>query len=356
MDFLDEVRAFAKRVTTILDKIHTEEATKNALILPLLQILGYNVFDPTEVVPEFTADVGTKKGEKVDFAIVLDGKPALLIEAKPYGDDLSEHSSQLFRYFSATSAKFAILTNGVLYRFFSDLQEPNKMDTQPFFEFNLLEAEDAQINELRRFHRENFDLAGLATAAVELKYTRHIKQAMEREMKEPSDDFVRFWLRDTYSGRVTRSVLDEFRPIVKRALNQYITDVINSRLKSAMETAESRAAPAGVPAPAQEGSEDESVVTTPEELEAVYVIKSILRKEIDPARITYRDRKAWCNVLIDDNIRRWVCRLIFDGPSKRIELHDDPPRRVTIEKIDDIYQLDQDLLRIAKRLLSEPAA
>src|SRR5690606_8204771 len=196
MDFVDEVKALAKRAETILDKLATEEATKNALVLPFLQTLGYPVFDPSVVVPEFTADVGAKKGEKVDYAIIVDGKPAILIEAKIYGDDLTSHGTQLFRYFSATEAKFAILTNGIVYRFFSDLQEPNKMDTQPFFEFNLLEAEDVQINELKRFHRENFDLEGLTSAAAELKYTRRIKQMLDAELRDPSDDFVRFWLRD----------------------------------------------------------------------------------------------------------------------------------------------------------------
>lgn len=355
MDFVDEVKALAKRAQTILDNLATEEATKNALVLPFLQTLGYPVFDPRVVVPEFTADVGAKKGEKVDYAIIVDGKPAILIEAKIYGDDLTTHNTQLFRYFTATEAKFAILTNGIVFRFFSDLHEPNRMDNQPFFEFNLLEAEDAQINELKRFHRENFDLEDLTSAAAELKYTRGIKQMLEAELRDPSDDFVRFWLKDVHGGRLTRNIVDQFRPTVKRAFAQYINDLINNRLKSAMAaSAEAEGAPSPGATEEAAATVDESgtddIVTTLEELEAVYVIKAILRREIDPGRIGYIDRKHWCNVVIDGSKFRWLCRLMLDGPTKRVELNDVPPRRVTIERIDDLYSMEDDLIRIARRI------
>ncbi len=157
MDFVDALRQFARKIEALAQQIKTEEATKHSLILPLIQLLGYDVFDPNEVVPEFTSDVGTKKGEKVDYAIMVKHKPAILIEAKPYGDPLTTHDSQLFRYFAATEAKFAILTNGTLYKFYSDLQEPNKMDDTPFLEFDMLNIKEALVPELKKFHKENFD-------------------------------------------------------------------------------------------------------------------------------------------------------------------------------------------------------
>lgn len=113
----------------------TEEATKTALIMPFFSLLGYDVFNPMEFIPEFVADVGTKKGEKVDYAIMNEGKPVILIEAKGVDDDLTKHDAQLFRYFTVTDAKFAILTNGIVYKFFTDLEEPNKMDEKPFLLF-----------------------------------------------------------------------------------------------------------------------------------------------------------------------------------------------------------------------------
>lgn len=136
-DFVDQVKNLAKRVKKLKDSILTEEATKTSVIMPFFQSLGYDVFNPEEFVPEFTADVGIKKGEKVDYAILQNGHPIILIEAKSIQERLEKHDSQLFRYFGTTTAKFAILTNGIVYRFYTDLDEQNKMDKVPFFEFNI---------------------------------------------------------------------------------------------------------------------------------------------------------------------------------------------------------------------------
>lgn len=170
MDFIDEVRQFSARAQSLLPHLKTEEATKHSLILPFMQLLGYNVFNPSEVVPEFTADVGTKKGEKVDYAIMIDGRPAILIEAKPCTDPLTNHDAQLFRYFTSTEAQFAILTNGLVYKFFSDLQETNKMDSEPFLEFSLLDPREPIVAEVKKFHRENFNAEDLFSAASNLQY------------------------------------------------------------------------------------------------------------------------------------------------------------------------------------------
>ena len=124
----DAVQSIAERIKKNQQFIQTEEATKTAFIMPFLQLLGYDVFNPTEVVPEFTADVGIKEGEKVDYAIVLNGQPEILIECKMCGHELNAaNENQLLRYFHASKAKFGILTNGVVYKFYTDLAEPNKM-------------------------------------------------------------------------------------------------------------------------------------------------------------------------------------------------------------------------------------
>ncbi len=138
MDLIDRLRDLASRLEKIVAQLQTEEATKNALVMPFINALGYNVFDPLEVVPEFTADVGTKKGEKVDYAIMQDGKPIILMEVKAANCNLDNaHCSQLYRYFSVTDARFSVLTNGIHYRFFSDLESPNKMDARPFLEVDM---------------------------------------------------------------------------------------------------------------------------------------------------------------------------------------------------------------------------
>ena len=191
MDFIDEIRArstvFAKRV----EHLDTEEATKTALVLPFIQMLGYSIFDPTEVVPEYTADTGIKKGEKVDYALMQDGQPMILIEAKNVGTHLDDTDmSQLLRYFSVTDAHFGVLTNGIVYRLFADLLQPNIMDPKPFFEFNILDFTDPQVNALKRFTKDAFALDEIMDAARDLKYTTEIKRFLSDEMANPSDGFV----------------------------------------------------------------------------------------------------------------------------------------------------------------------
>src|SRR4051812_29387574 len=111
MDLIDQLKALSARLNTTKSLIQTEEATKNAMVMPFIQILGYNVFDPTEVTPELVADIGTKKGEKVDYAILRDGRPIMLFECKRCGGELNiNHAGQLFRYFHVTAARFGVLT------------------------------------------------------------------------------------------------------------------------------------------------------------------------------------------------------------------------------------------------------
>ena len=116
MDFIDQLKQFSKRVDSLKDTIQTEEATKTAIIMHFFSMLGDDGFNPQEFVPEYTADVGIKKGEKVDYAILKDGSPVILIECKSITENLDRHDSQLFRYFGTTTAKFAVLTNGMIYR------------------------------------------------------------------------------------------------------------------------------------------------------------------------------------------------------------------------------------------------
>ena len=237
MDFIDDVRARSSRFSKRIEHLDTEEATKTSLVMPFIQMLGYSIFDPTEVVPEFTADFGNRKGEKVDYALMQDGQPAILIEAKMHGTPLNvERESQLFRYFTATNARFGVLTDGIVYRFYSDLVEPKAMDQTPFFEFNMLSFTDTQIEELKRFRKDNFDIAETVEAARELKYMGEIQQVLAQEMKDPSEEFVRFiLLRIEYPRMKTAPVLRQFTPIARQAFSQFVNDRIDARLKSALE-------------------------------------------------------------------------------------------------------------------------
>src|SRR5690606_6006910 len=236
MDFIDQLRMLASRISTTRDMIQTEEATKNAMVMPFIQALGYNVFDPLEVTPELVSDVGTKKGEKVDYAILKDGQPIMLFECKKAGGDLSiNHAGQLFRYFHVTAARFGVLTNGLIYRFFTDLEQPNKMDEKPFFEFNILDFKDRDVDELKKFAKSAFDLDTILTTANDLKYTRAIQNRLAEWMASPPEDFVRLISGELIgSKRFTPIVKDQFTLITKRAFEQLLGEKINDRLKGAM--------------------------------------------------------------------------------------------------------------------------
>ena len=175
MDFKDQIKNLGERVDKLKSQIATEEATKNAFIMPFIQTLGYDVFNPLEIVPEYVTDIGTKKGEKIDYAIFKDDKPTILIECKHWAQNLNLHDGQLLRYFHVSKAKFGILTNGITYRFYSDLVEQNKMDEKPFLEFNLNEIKENQIEELKKFHKSYFDAESIVTTASELKYLNELK-------------------------------------------------------------------------------------------------------------------------------------------------------------------------------------
>ena len=354
MDFIEEIRNLSTRIEKQKDVIQTEEATKNAFIMPFINLLGYNVFDPTEVVPEFTADVGTKQGEKVDYAIVKDGEVIMLIECKKFGTDLSNsHTTQLYRYFSVVHARIAVLTDGTLYRFYTDLEESNKMDTKPFLEFNMLDVQQQWVNELKRFTKSSFDLDATLTAASDLKYTKEIKQIMMEQLEAPSEDFVRFFLSYVYSGRQRQTVVQQFTDIVRRALNQFLNEQINQRLQSAIERG--KAAEESVEVEESDESIYEEVesriVTTEEELEGFYIAKSIVREVVAPDRIGHRDTINYMSVLLDDNRRRPICRLHLNSAKKYIGLFNEEGKheRFEIESVDDIYEYAEQLKLTAQR-------
>lgn len=347
MDFIDRVRELAARIEKRVSRIQTEEATKNALVMPFINnVLQYNVFDPAEVMPEFTADVGTKRGEKVDYAILKDNKPIILLECKCVGSDLSkEQASQLYRYFSVTEARFGVLTDGIVYRFYSDLEEPNRMDAKPFFEFNILDFEDAVVEELKKFSKSSFEMDEILATASELKYTKEIKRILGEQLSGPSEGFVRFFGAQVYSGKMTKSVMQQFNPITKAAFQQFVSDRISDRLKSALAGEQAAASPEQQPpiSPAEAKAEKQAeggIVTTEEELQGYYIVKAILHEVVDTKRVSIRDQINYCGILLDNTNRKPICRLHFNTSQKRLGLFDQDKQeeRVPINDIDDIYE------------------
>ena len=350
LDFIDRMREISSRMQSRLEKISTEEATKNALVMPFINhILGYNVFDPSEVVPEFTADIGTKKGEKVDYALLQDDEPIMLFECKRYGTNLdNEPVSQLYRYFSVTTARFGVLTDGVVYRFFSDLVEENKMDSKPFFEINMLDFNEAEVEELRRFTKASFDPELILSTAKDLKYTREIMRLIAAEWSEPSEGFVRYIAGRVYDGVKTKAIIDQFSRITKKALGRFLAERINERLESALQESTPPEVPEDEP---ETTKETDDIVTTEDEWHGYFAVKAILSPEISPARISIRDRKNYCAVLLDETSRKPICRLHFNRTQKYLGLFDEQrnEQRVAIESTDDIFQYADRLLATVRQ-------
>lgn len=363
MEFAESLNQVAAKIRDLKDGIETEEATKTAFIMPFIgQVLGYDVFNPTEVVPEFTADIGIKKGEKVDYALVRDGQVQILIECKKIGAQLSlENASQLYRYFAATNARIGILTNGQIWNFYMDIDEPNKMDSKPFLVLDLLDIDPTVLPALEKLTKPAFDLDSIASSAEELKYVGALKRAVGDEFKEPSDDFVKLLAGHIYEGAFYASVMEKFRPLVAKALKQFLSDQVNDRLKTALgaddikmasspedESEQSEDTPVDAAEP-----DDDGIVTTEEEIAAYRIIKAIACRDVDPARITMRDAKSYCSIFLDDNNRKPIARLFFNTKQKYIGVFDDNRNceRKPIDDLNGIYQFADDIRAEVQRLL-----
>jgi predicted type IV restriction endonuclease len=349
MDLVDKIKDLASRIPNQMEHIQTEEATKNAFIMPFISALGYDVFNPMEVIPEFTADIGTKKGEKVDYAIKKDNDFIMLIECKWSGADLhKDHASQLYRYFAATEARFGILTNGIIYQFYSDIDEPNKMDAKPFFTFNNLEFQNHQIQELKKFTKAAFSLDDILTTASTLKYTGAIKKILAQELENPSEQFVRFFATQIFDGRLTKPVMEQFTTIVKEARQQFIKEKLNERLSSALSANDSSIENQQIEEVTEQVEGDNGIVTTDEEIEGFNIIKAILRQSIDIKRVTMRDTKSYCGILLDDNNRKPICRLHFNYSQKYLGiLTMKKEKKIAIESVDDIFKYTEQIISTA---------
>ena len=352
MDFKDQIKQLGERVVKLKDQIQTEEATKNAFIMPFLQVLGYDVFNPLEVVPEYITDIGTKKGEKIDYAIFTDGIPTILVECKHWGQNLNLHDGQLLRYFHVSKAKFGLLTNGITYRFYSDLVEKNKMDEKPFLEFNITEIKDNQIEELKKFHKTIFDADSITNTASELKYTNELKHLLQQELANPSAEFVKYFAKQVYPSVVTAKVLEQFTNLTKKSIQQHISDIVTERLKTALtkedeKTKEQQAIEAELAK-----SEENKVVTTADELEGFMIVKTILRQKISATRISFRDAQSYFAILLDDNNRKTICRLYLNGGKKYLATLDENKKEIKneINSLDDIFKYSDSLLKIIETL------
>lgn len=352
IDIAERLSSLATKVAQQRSSIETEEATKNAFVMPFISlVLGYDVFNPNEVVPEFTADVGTKKGEKIDYAIVKDDVVQILIECKHIGAPLNiKHASQLFRYFAVANARIAVLTNGDEYQFFTDLDAPNKMDEKPFLVITISDLDAALVPELRKLTKDAFDLDSIISAAEELKYVGEIKRVLAAQFASPDTDWVKFLTARVYEGAFTQKVRDQFTGLVEKAAKQFLNDRVNDRLKAALggqavtsdntSVSSPEASEHVAEASVENAEKNDGIQTTLQEIEAFQIVRAIACSEVAPARIAQRDTKTYFGVLLDDNNRRPIARLWFNTSQKYIGLFDAEKNetRHPIDSLDEIYQ------------------
>ncbi|MFJ4165470.1 type I restriction endonuclease [Microbacterium sp. NPDC089698] len=360
MDFSERLDSLAAKIKNQAGVIQTEEAAKNAFVMPFISaILGYDVFDPMEVVPEFTADVGVKRGEKIDYAIVRGNEAQILIECKVSTGALRlEHASQLFRYFAVTNARIAVLTNGIEWHFYTDLDAPNRMDAKPFLVLDMLDIDETLIPEIQKLSKESFDVESIVNAAEELKYVGALKREIAAQFREPSDEWVKFFTSRVYEGAFTQRVRQQFTGLVGKAAQQFLTERVNDRLKTALVVG-GGAVPASPPQSMSEQASDRDldrdtdVVTTLEELEGYQIVKAIACGEVKPHRIAQRDSKSYFAILLDDNNRKPIARLHFNGKQKYLGLLDEDKveTRHPIEDVDGIYAYSESIREAVRRYL-----
>jgi hypothetical protein len=351
MDLATKLVELEKRTSQHRELLLTEEAAKTALVLPFFQALGYDVFNPSEVIPEFTADVASKKGEKVDYALCADGRVNILVECKPSTVDLDvKHAAQLFRYFSVTDARVAILTNGVVYKFFSDTEKPNIMDDKPFFTFSMDAIRRSDPATLERFARSQFDIGAIIAEAGRLKLESLVRAEIEREFAQPSEEWVRLIAKRVSPAQLTAAMREQYGALIANAVAQLIRDRVNERLTSALHVANPE------PATIEEGATDDpsdgdGVITTEDEIGGFRIVQAIAARHVDPGRVVIRDSKSYCAILLDDNNRKTLARLHFNSPTTRYvgTFVGKAETRRAVSALTDLYKLEGEIVaRIAE--------
>jgi len=346
----EAVRRLATKVAELKDEISTEEATKNAFISPFIRVvLGYDIFDPREVIPEYVADVGRKRGEKVDYAIKSGEEFRFLIECKKIGSPLDlDHATQLVHYFNVTDTEFAILTNGEVYEFYTQLDAANRMDEKPFMTLDLGNIDARIFPHLEKCTRQNFDAETITQVAEHLKNVSEVKKELAANLKAPRDEWVRLLAGGVAPKRMTAQKLDYFREVVMTATREFLNDEASKRLRNAQDLDEGRAVPAPLvdsrsPVPAAKVEELDAstrdVDTTDDEIQGLAIVRAIACRHVGIDRVVMRDQKSYCSILFDDNNRKPIARLHFNSKNYRIGLFDTEKNEVLhpIDSVEGIY-------------------
>lgn len=292
----NKIRILSEKILKLRDEVKTEESTKTSMILPLFQILEYDIFNPKELTAEFIADIGIKKGEKVDYLISKNNIPIFLVECKKWNEPIIEHRGQLLRYYHTSKAKFGILTNGIIYEFFTDSENPNIMDDKPFFTFNFEKFDENDLDMFIKFSKSLYDENLILEEVERIKYLSKFKNIILSELSNPSKEFSDLIIKQVYSGRLTKKQFDIYFSIFNQALKELFSNQENS-IKTEKES---------------------GIITTEEELE---VFNFILDSFPEYSNIlSYKDFKGHFSIIVNNNTRKCVLKALFNQKKKYIIL------------------------------------
>lgn len=333
-EFMERVRRHAEHVINVGAHCSTEETTKQALILPLLDILGFSPFDPMRVKAEYGADFpGAKANERVDYALFCHDVPVMFIEAKTYGEKLTNHSPQLARYFNATpEVTIGAITNGQEWRFFTDLNNKNVMDTEPFLMVDFSSLDESQIGRLYRFRHDEFQPDALRTLAEESIYLAAFKEVVTGSVLECDQDFVRFVAgKSTVQRTLTAKFMEMITPIVKQAVAQSMSERVASSLSAPKQIVPIEPMPpAADPMADHIDPTNPRIVTTYAERRLIEVLLDILGEN---SGIVPKDTESYFAALYQGKVNRWLLRYYAEGKNPRINIivpmTDDRRREVT---------------------------
>lgn len=323
-NFINRLRSHIEHVKKVGGLCTTKETTKQALILPLLDILGFSPYDPTKVLAEFAADFpGVKSTERVDYALYCNGQPVMFIEAKPYVANLTNHAPQLSRYFnSSLGVTIGAIKNGKEWRFFTDLINPNVMDDKPFLTVDFTKNKAEDLTQLAEFKHDNFHVEKLRFFAEENQYIQQFKTVIKRSINEVDIDFVRYVAQQASIPRqLNTKFLESIQPFVKQAVEQSISDTVVKGLSSptiiTAQPVEQKVEETIEIVPESStlsdivNSENERIVTTVDEQELSRIVTELFPE----VELVAKDTESYFSVLFQNKNNRWLFR--YDVNRKR---------------------------------------
>lgn len=221
MERIERIQELGRLAVELNGELNQEERTKASLISPFIhEVLGYNVFDPREVVREHTADIGNRQQCAVDYAIFHQGEPMIIVEAKKVSVKVEgAQPAQLQRYFNnVRSAKVGIFTNGIEYVCYADVDDGRGMDAEPFLTFDVRHITPGDVVEIERMAKGAFEPGAIRQAAA----TSVALKAVRNYYAEPSDEHIKQMMSEIAPDIKVRTAakVAEYRKLAVKVLGE----------------------------------------------------------------------------------------------------------------------------------------